>query len=549
MTTAQKAHQTFTRIGAACCAAALTAGMFGCCQKDAPSQAPPSPIASSETEQPPTPFIPSGLEMEEEEIFRLASDLIAQAQSLEDRAADASLWDLDTTDSFAEEQYGMDVVFYRLLSVQDRAQLRQILSQVFSSNYANERIQSLFRPDSIASFRERDGKLYVSKELLSREPSYFLYTGNFVLIGRTEDTISLQAELSFDSGSGQIFENWPLTLRREDSRWTLDGWKTEMRADNSFVQLPDDLEQLAREMPELSASLRYAWVLGDSLSRGDQRWTDWCFSGLFEPPVSYQELGYPLQDITGLKVSDFAVEADANGAVYLMLDVDDPGTTPLRTGSNWYLLTFGRDIDRVNGVIQKMYPDSEQAAFGLGKDAEKDEETAKLNHQLTAAADLFFSWACSDVTDKDWWKSDEYDVPLEVPYVAVRMAYDEPLVTSWHFTAEEFEQAARDYLDEPDYKVDPDRLRLRCDEENGLFSLRAMGASLADIDRVCRTLGGGIAGGKAPWSAAITKTSWVLFPTTTSSTRCSVRWAAPVIGAYTAAANSPLDLKAFNKLS
>ena len=69
-----------------------------------------------------------------------------------------------------------------------------------------------------------------------------------------------------------------------------------MAADNSFVELPPELEQMAANDPELATSLRYAWTLGGALARGEQRWVDWCFSGLFEAPTSYQELGYPLKD-------------------------------------------------------------------------------------------------------------------------------------------------------------------------------------------------------------------------------------------------------------
>ena len=269
--------------------------------------------------------------MGEDEIFRLAADLIAQGQTLDDQAAAPSLWELDKEDSFTEDLYGQSIAFYHLSSVQDKAQLRQMLSEVFSEAYTDEMLQEFFAPDAVCALRERDGKLYASENWLFRQAPLRQYTGKLTLIGRTENVISLQAELSYQGGTVQMLENYPLTLRREESGWKIDGWKSEMAADNSFVQLPPELEQAAGDAPELATSLRYAWTLGDALTRGEQRWVDWCFSGLFEAPASYQELGYPLKDITGLKVTGHEVEVGPDGAVYLRLDVDDPGSTPLRT--------------------------------------------------------------------------------------------------------------------------------------------------------------------------------------------------------------------------
>lgn len=467
MKKAQKPLCLFKRFGAAGCAAALALSLFGCGQTGAPSQSLPVSSAAQGEEGPQIQGVPSGTQMGEDEIFRLAADLIAQGQTLDDQAAAPSLWELDKEDSFTEDLYGQSIVFYHLSSVQDKAQLRQMLSEVFSEAYTDEMLQEFFAPDAVCALRERDGKLYASENWLFRQAPLRQYTGKLTLIGRTENVISLQAELSYQGGTVQMLENYPLTLRREESGWKIDGWKSEMAADNSFVQLPPELEQLAEEDPELAASLRYAWTLG-----------------------------YPLKDITGLKVTGYGVETGPDGAVYLRLDVDDPGVTPLRAGSNWYLLAFGRDIDRVDGVIQRMYPDSEQAAFGLGR-APESEEAAALSRELTSVAGLFRNWASSGPAGKDWWKSSESDLPAEVPYVVVRMAQDGRTDEEGRFTAEEFQQAAREYLDEPDYTVDRDSLRQRCDEQDGRFALMPMGGFLSDIDLVCRDLGGSLAGGDA----------------------------------------------------
>lgn len=492
MKKAQKTLCLFKRFGAA----ALALSLFGCSQTGAPSQSLPASSAVLSEEAPQSQGIPSGTQMSEDEIFQLAADLIAQGQALDDQAAAPSLWELDKEDSFTEDLYGQSIAFYHLPSVPGKARLRQMLSEVFSESYTDEILQEFFSPDAVCALRERDGKLYASESWLSRQTARRQYTGKLTLIGRTEDIVSLQAELSYQGGTVQMLENYPLTLRREENGWKIDGWKSEMSADNSFVQLPPELEQAAGDDPELATSLRYAWTLGGALTRGEQRWVDWCFSGLFEAPASYQELGYPLKDITGLKVTGYGVETGPDGAVYLRLDVDDPGATPLRAGSNWYLLAFGRDIDRVDGVIQRMYPDSEQAAFGLGR-ASESEETAALSRELTSVAGLFHNWASSGPAGKDWWKSSESDLPAEVPYVVVRMAQDGRTDEEGRFTAEEFQQAAREYLDEPDYTVDRDSLRQRCDEQDGRFALMPMGGFLSDIDLVCRDLGGGLAGGAA----------------------------------------------------
>lgn len=133
--------------------------------------------------------------------------------------------------------------------MQDKAQLRQMLSEVFSEAYTDEMLQEFFAPDAVCALRERDGKLYASENWLFRQAPLRQYTGKLTLIGRTENVISLQAELSYQGGTVQMLENYPLTLRREESGWKIDGWKSEMAADNSFVQLPPELEQAAGKRP------------------------------------------------------------------------------------------------------------------------------------------------------------------------------------------------------------------------------------------------------------------------------------------------------------
>ena len=139
MKKAQKTPWLFLRFGAAGCAAALALCLSGCGQAGAPSQSLPAFSASQSEEEPQAQSAPSGTQMSEEEIFQLAADLIAQGQTLDDRVAALSLWELDKDDSFTEDLYGhQEIVFYRLLSVQDKAQLRQMLMEVFSEEYTDE---------------------------------------------------------------------------------------------------------------------------------------------------------------------------------------------------------------------------------------------------------------------------------------------------------------------------------------------------------------------------------------------------------------------------
>ena len=469
-------------------AAALAVCLAGCYPAAAPASVPSASVASLRGDSP-QPALP-GTELTEEEILLLAEQLLAQGQKLEEEAASPASWQLDKSDSFTEEVLGQSCAFYRVLTVQDRAELEQALWEVFSRSYTREVLGSLFRDDVASTLRERDGKLYASEEWFTRQFSPHQYTGELSLIGRAEDVISLQAVLSDESSHAQAEKTWPVTLRREDGRWVLDGWKTEMHSDNSFVALPQELARLAGGDQELAASLRYAWTLGNALRRGEQRWVDWCFSGLFEP-ASEQN---PLQDISGLQVSDLAVEAGADGAVYLLLDVSDPGHTPLRAGRNWYLLTFGPSVDRGDYVTLQMYPDSELAAFGMGKSA--DSEQTALSGELTGVTGIFHNWACGGACEKDWWQSSADPLPAEIPYVAVRMDAEGRTDEGW-FTAEQFEQAAREYLDEPEYAADPARLRQRCIEQDGRFALMSMGSLTTDLGLVCRDLGGGLAGGTA----------------------------------------------------
>lgn len=494
----RKQSSYWKKAGAAGCAVILVVSLAGCTgQEGAPAQSIQSaPLSESqvqsETENAKS-AAPLGTEMTSEEIVRLATELVEAGQRWESWASDPAAQQLDCSDSITVERLGEPVTLYRLPDMESRAQVENALLEIFSRNYVDRKMETIFGPDAPYSLQEQNGALYANGDFGFDNQNVFRYTGNFVVIGCTEDSISLQAELR--DNDGELTENWPLTLRREEGRWVLDGWKTDEKGDNSFVALPEELEQQTQQDPELASQLRYAWMLGDGLVWGSQRWVDWCFSGLFEPPVEVPGEEYPLADLSDLKVEEFEVEIGPEEKVYLMLDVTQPGNTPLRQGRNWYLLDFSDNgTGKVNGTIRRMYPDGENAVFGLGRDQSfgKEEENARLNEELMAVVNTFRGWASASPCDRDWWQEGG-----EVPYVVARMHQDGLIGTDGLFTEEQFNQAARDYLNAPDYQADKEHLLRCCYEQDGRFSLMEMGGLTADIGDNCRNLGGDLAAGTA----------------------------------------------------
>ena len=142
-------------------AAALAVCLVGCYPATVPSPVPSASVASLRGDSP-QPALP-GTELTEEEILLLAEQLLDQGQKLEEKAA---AWQLDESDSFTEEVFGQSCSFYRVLTVQDQAELEQALLEVFSRSYTQEVLGGLFRDDVASTLRERDGKLYASEEWL-----------------------------------------------------------------------------------------------------------------------------------------------------------------------------------------------------------------------------------------------------------------------------------------------------------------------------------------------------------------------------------------------
>lgn len=424
-----------------------------------------------------------GTEMTDEEIYALAEDLIERGQLWEDWAGDASRYALDYDDFIEWSEYGEADANYRLLDVTDAAQLRAVMESLFSQSYLEIYWPVTQKEEDLraGALLDRDGKLYANDRWTFGHQNGMQYAmDSLQIMGATENTISLQAQLESSDYSGI----YPLTLRRERGRWVLDGWKTDQRSDNSYIQLPEELAARAEADPELGTRLRYVWALGEGLRDGDQTQVDWAFSGVLEPPHHYDWMGpdaYSLADITGLQVMGFGIDVTEEGTIYLWLNVTDPGNTPLRQGIVWYKIeSFGGGSDSVAGTVYRLFPESE-AFCGVRRDTAGDDgaqkiiETARLYHTV-AYSGPFTENPLSDSG--------------EVVYLAVRM--EQQTGEDW-FTLEQFSQAALDYLDKPDYRPTAEALAEVCYQEGDRYSLKEMGWE-GDADSVCRWLG-------ADWAA------------------------------------------------
>ena len=254
-----RTEQLLEKVGAAGCTVMLAISLAGCThQEESPAQSMQSASgsesqASSGAETAENAAL-SGTEMTDEEIVRLTSELVETGQRWENWASDPTAQQLDYSDSITVERLGEPVTLYRLPDMESRAQVENALLKIFSRNYVDKKMETIFHPDVPYSLYEQNGMLYANGDFGFDYQNVFRYTGNFMVIGRTEDSISLQAELCGDDG--EPTENWPLTLRREEGRWVLDGWKTDEKGDNSFVALPEELEQQAQQDPELASQLR-----------------------------------------------------------------------------------------------------------------------------------------------------------------------------------------------------------------------------------------------------------------------------------------------------
>lgn len=384
-----------------------------------------------------------GTELTEDEIFAIAQDLIRRAQLWEDWSSSPDRQKLDWNDSIPRETYNESVTMYRLLDLKDRAQLEAVLESLFSAEYTASLCESAFNPDIPYALHESGGKLYANALWGFEAKNLFQYgdSSSLQLIGATDNVISLQAVLRDETQ--EITHSSPLTLRRERGRWVLHGWKSDCQTDNSFVTLPENLRAVADGNPELATKLRYAWALGDGLKRLDQQQVDWCFSGLLQPPTEW-DYSYSFADLTGLQIKDFAVETRGE-QVYLMLNTVDPGATPLRQGEAWYQLGFDENSAASSfGVVCQLFPDSETAAFGMGRQGTNDKGQQELSQELCNTVSLYRNWANPELFEGPWRPEDQEDVLV---YLILCLSRDGILTEEdGGVTPEQLSVAALNYL-------------------------------------------------------------------------------------------------------
>ncbi len=290
-----------------------------------------------------------GTEMTEEEIYALVREVLDRCLLWIEWAGDGYRDNLDPADTI-QVPWGSDTcTMVRQRDIADREQFLAVAGTVYSQASIN--IKTIWFGDSIPTVVEHDGALYVHDDEAFPietpvDPRYGWYDYDSLrLLGASEDTLYLEA--IWGNPDWPTSPLLPVVLRREQGRWVLNGWYYHVLRDNSFITLPEDLEQQAAADPELGTQLRYAWALGQGLKEKDQTRVDWCFSGTTAAPDLRAYGGYGLGDISGTQVNDFAVEVRKDGTVWLTLDVADPGDTPLLAGENGYGLVFGGQTSQV----------------------------------------------------------------------------------------------------------------------------------------------------------------------------------------------------------
>lgn len=328
---------------------------------------------------------PAGDTMTEAELLDTAKELLARGQALYEYIWFPGGWALDAAAPLEEEWNGAPRRLYPLLDLADEAQLRAVYTSIFSTDTLRREEQQQYErmeyyPGTEYGrfpFVEREGRLYADPAAFFALNITRLAPDTLRLVGASADAAVLEARYLYQgvvSGEGMS-----ITLLRENGRWVLAGTLWDMPLDNHFVPLPQELAALAGDWeaqdPDAAFCLRQAARLGQALAAGDAEEVNRCFidRGGAAPPYDLGE--YPLADLTGLQVSGCRVEPagplpqgeDADGEfaplpeIWLWLDIADPGVTPLRAGSERYLLRFhsGGDSSFARGCVAALQPESE----------------------------------------------------------------------------------------------------------------------------------------------------------------------------------------------
>lgn len=229
--------------------------------------------------------------------------------------------------------------------------------------------------------------------------------------------------------------------------------------------------RIAETDPLTAQGYLNAFALVDALKHGDQQAVNRCFALSGEPV--YDAGFYALSDLSGLELNSGAVgltEQDGIYRVFVDLDVEKRGNTPLLEGQHTYWLTFhdGSDSFYDEGCIWKMQPESDLDRHGVpGLDAAQLEE-------LKDEVKLVRGWLSRD----GFAGTEEIGVNAQLAYLFVRMRQEGELAEDQPATLEQLADAAKHYLGISDYQLAPEVLREMCDEEQGGWQLKAMGGLL-----------------------------------------------------------------------
>lgn len=229
--------------------------------------------------------------------------------------------------------------------------------------------------------------------------------------------------------------------------------------------------RIAETDPLTAQGYLNAFALVDALKHGDQQAVNRCFALSGEPV--YDAGFYALSDLSGLELNSGAVgltEQDGIYRVFVDLDVEKRGNTPLLEGQHTYWLTFhdGSDSFYDEGCIWKMQPESDLDRHGVpGLDTAQLEE---LQDEVKLVRNWLSREGFSDVEDISPYQ--------QLAYLFVRMRQKGELAEDQPATLEQLADAAKHYLGISDYQPAPEVLREMCDEEQGGWQLKAMGGLL-----------------------------------------------------------------------
>lgn len=226
--------------------------------------------------------------------------------------------------------------------------------------------------------------------------------------------------------------------------------------------------RIAETDPLTAQGYLNAFALVDALKHGDQQAVNRCFA-LDGEPV-YDAGFYALSDLSGLELNSGAVgltEQDGAYRVFVDLDVEKRGNTPLLEGQHTYWLTFhdGSDSFYDEGCIWQMQPETDldrNGAPGLDRD--------QLN-TLLSEVKLVRNW----LSREGFSDVGEISPYQQLAYLFVRMEMEGEIAQGQAVTLEQLADAAERYLGIPDYQPAPEVLSEMCYEEQGGWQMKAMG--------------------------------------------------------------------------